>query len=175
MDLHCTFCGTTFSEQVNWPRHCVGCDRISYKNPIPVVVAIIPIVAGGWLIVQRAEEHDPQKGKWALPGGYVDFGETWQQAIVRELMEEVNLKTSESDFQLLEVVNSANGNMIIFCVHPGVHTLEVQFVPNKEVSAIAITDHADLCFPTHNAAWGRAKATRFDRAREAREASHHGE
>lgn len=157
MDLHCTFCGTKFVEQTSWPRFCVSCERISYRNPIPVVVAMVPIVEGGWLIEQRAIE--PQKGKWALPGGYVNHGESWQQAISRELEEEVGLATDPSDFRLEEIVNATNGNMLIFCSHDPVPAKDVKFSPNEEVSAIAFADDAELCFSAHSEMWKKIKDT----------------
>lgn len=41
------------------------------------------------LLIQR--KHDPFKGVWALPGGFVDYGETTEQALVREMEEETGL------------------------------------------------------------------------------------
>ena len=41
------------------------------------------------LLIQR--RHDPFKGVWALPGGFVDYGETTEQALVREMEEETGL------------------------------------------------------------------------------------
>lgn len=45
------------------------------------------------LLIQR--KHYPFEGMWALPGGFVDMEETCEEAIVRELMEETNLKVPE--------------------------------------------------------------------------------
>jgi 8-oxo-dGTP diphosphatase len=43
------------------------------------------------LLIQR--KNDPYKGKWALPGGFVEYGETTEEAVVREVYEETGLKT----------------------------------------------------------------------------------
>lgn len=155
-DSHCSYCGSKFTEQNDWPRRCFVCWNISYKNPTPVVVMIVPVrlteqigTGWGWLIEQRNIE--PEKGGWAMPSGYVEFGETWQQAAVRELREEVGLATNPEDFEIFDIVNSTYGNMLIFCRHKGVNEEDILFVPNEEVSAIKI-EHAPkaLCFPTHN-------------------------
>jgi 8-oxo-dGTP diphosphatase len=42
------------------------------------------------LLIKRA--NDPFKGYWALPGGYVDWDETTEEAVAREVMEETGLK-----------------------------------------------------------------------------------
>jgi 8-oxo-dGTP diphosphatase len=45
------------------------------------------------LLIQR--KHYPFEGMWALPGGFVDMEETCEEAIVRELYEETNLRIGE--------------------------------------------------------------------------------
>jgi len=43
-------------------------------------------------------KHDPAKGMLDLPGGFVDLGETAEEAIVREINEELNLKINKMEF-----------------------------------------------------------------------------
>jgi ADP-ribose pyrophosphatase YjhB (NUDIX family) len=140
-DSHCSYCGTKFTEQKEWPRKCFRCWNESYKNPIPIVVAIVRVFQRdtntqcGWLIQQR--NIPPEKDGWAFPSGYINFGETWQQAAARELQEEVGLVSSPDDYELYDVVASSTGNMLIFCIHrDGVYQDEVKFEPNEEVSAV---------------------------------------
>lgn len=162
-DSRCSACGNVLAEQKLYPRVCFHCGHTTYKNPIPVVVPIIPVQQPGysiynrshpckWLIQQR--NIDPKKGGWALPSGYVNFGENWQQAALRELQEEVGLTVDMEEMSLLDVVNAPNGNMLIFCVHNhGVKEDEIHFLPNEEVSnVLLIVDphNVELCFPTHN-------------------------
>lgn len=73
---------------------CPACDFIYFRDP---KVAVIGLVTSGpqVLLVQRA--INPEKGKWALPGGYMDAGEMPQDALRRELMEEVNLPIRVTD------------------------------------------------------------------------------
>ncbi len=56
---------------------------------IPCVGGIVLDTAGRLLLVQRANE--PGRGRWSLPGGRVEPGETDHQAVVRELAEETGL------------------------------------------------------------------------------------
>ena len=59
----------------------------TYRNPIPTVDIIIEI-NGGIILIERA---NPPYG-WAIPGGFVDYGESLEDAAVREAEEETSLK-----------------------------------------------------------------------------------
>ncbi len=59
----------------------------TYRNPIPTVDIIIEINRGIILINRK----NPPYG-WAIPGGYVDYGESLEEAAIREAEEETSLK-----------------------------------------------------------------------------------
>lgn len=59
----------------------------SYKNPLPTVDIIIEL-KGGIVLIER--KNVPFG--WALPGGFVDYGESLEQAALREALEETSLK-----------------------------------------------------------------------------------
>lgn len=59
---------------------------MTYKNPVPTVDIIIR-VKGGIILIER---KNPPFG-WALPGGFVDYGECLETAAVREAKEETSL------------------------------------------------------------------------------------
>ena len=65
--------------------HC-GKPVLKYRNPVPTVDIIIEM-DGGIVLIRR---KNPPYG-WALPGGFVDYGETLERSAVREAKEETSL------------------------------------------------------------------------------------
>ncbi|MEO0162578.1 MAG: NUDIX hydrolase [candidate division WOR-3 bacterium] len=57
-----------------------------HKNPLPTVDVIIE-VEGGIILIKR---KNPPPG-WALPGGFIEYGESAESAAIREAKEETNL------------------------------------------------------------------------------------
>lgn len=67
---------------------CPSCGHVMerYKNPVPTVDVVIEYSRGIVLV----ERKNPPHG-WALPGGFVDYGETVEHAAAREALEETGL------------------------------------------------------------------------------------
>lgn len=86
----CSACGATVSLQIpagdSRPRHvCSACSAIHYCNP-RLVVGSLPEWDGKILLCRRA--IDPAHGKWTLPAGFMENGETVAAAALRETAEE---------------------------------------------------------------------------------------
>ena len=64
---------------------------MSYKNPRLTVDGAV-LKDNKVLLIKR--KYDPFKGKWALPGGFVEYGEKVEDAVIREIYEETGLKTN---------------------------------------------------------------------------------
>lgn len=63
---------------------------MTYQNPIPTVDIIIELMDRPYRPILLIERLNPPYG-WALPGGFVDYGETVEAAAVREAAEETGL------------------------------------------------------------------------------------
>jgi len=76
---------------VAYPRSitCPHCGYGAYYNPKPVAAAIPQTADGHIILLRRA--FAPGKGLWTFPGGFVDLGETVQQAAHRETREELDI------------------------------------------------------------------------------------
>lgn len=112
---HCTFCGARFTPGQAWPRRCPACGETTYQNPTPVAVAVQPIGAG-LLVVRRA--IPPAQGLLALPGGFIDVGETWQAAAVRELFEETGLRADAATVSHFDTLSAPDGTLLVFGLLP---------------------------------------------------------
>ena len=87
----CPACGAALAEGLVAGRvrsHCPACGFIRYENPLPVVVAVA-VDSGRFLLIKRG--IPPKKGYWGCPSGFVESGETPEEACLRELEEEAGV------------------------------------------------------------------------------------
>ncbi len=91
---YCQVCGHPLEDRFahgKVRRVCPSCGFIHFEDPKVAVVALIE-EQGQVLLVRR--RFNPEKGKWALPAGFVDDGEDPTQAVVREVREETDLEVA---------------------------------------------------------------------------------
>lgn len=118
-DIHyrfCPVCSHTLQTQVIKSFEparlvCRRCGYVVYLNP-KVAVGTLGALDGKIILLKRGIE--PAYGRWVFPGGYVDRGETVEEAGIRETKEEVNLDVK---IESLLNVYSYRGRPVIVIVY----------------------------------------------------------
>ncbi|GAB4334820.1 MAG: NUDIX hydrolase [Dehalococcoidia bacterium] len=88
---------------------CIGCGFVHYLNPRPVA-GVIPVRDDGQiLLVRRAIA--PRAGTWVFPGGYMDLGESAEEAAMRETQEEALLDVT--DLSLVGVYTRTGPGVVV--------------------------------------------------------------
>ncbi|MFC4019961.1 NUDIX domain-containing protein [Micromonospora sp. GCM10011542] len=150
---HCSYCGASYPAGTGWPRVCAACGETVWRNPLPVAVAVLPVrTATGLGVVVVRRDIEPARGLLALPGGFVEYGEEWSTALVRELREETGLLASAEDARLFAVHSAPAGNtMMVFGVLPERRAEELPpSAPTEEATEwLVLTEPTTLAFSTH--------------------------
>lgn len=89
----CPRCGTESLAIGEVPFRCDQCEFTFFFGPVSAVGGLIPDDHGRLLLLRRA--RDPGQGKLGLPGGFVDAGESAEEALRREIAEEVRLEVAD--------------------------------------------------------------------------------
>lgn len=86
----CPFCGSgSIIEHDFKAIKCQTCARVYYHNVASAVAAIVETERG---IVLVRRNHEPHAGSLDLPGGFLEYAETHEQALRREVFEETGLR-----------------------------------------------------------------------------------
>jgi len=130
---------------------CKNCGYIFYQNPLCVVVAVLTRKEERTVgLIKRA--IPPQENRWALVGGFVEIDEDPEQAVLREVQEEIGM--SGKVVGLIGV--HADGSKLykkVVVIGYEVRLLTSDFSLGKEVKEFKffpLSNHPPLAFPSHN-------------------------
>ncbi len=131
---------------------CTECKTILYENPFPTTAALVINNQDELLLVKRSVH--PAIGRWCLPGGFLELGETPEEGVLRELKEETHLEGEVKslvgvqpslhgywgDVVVMGFAITANGGV----VSPGDDAAEVRYFPLSDLPTIAFDTHTAL-------------------------------
>ncbi|MEA2312816.1 MAG: hypothetical protein QOE28_2784 [Solirubrobacteraceae bacterium] len=105
----CPRCGAEAT--IRFPRSitCPSCGYGAYYNPKPVACGIPSTTDGKVVLMRRATE--PSRGRWTMPGGFVDLGETVEAAARREIAEELGIEVELGE--LIGVYSSPSDRTVV--------------------------------------------------------------
>lgn len=115
----CPKCGSNrFVENNFKSKRCEDCGFVYYFNSCASTIALIINERNELLVATRA--HEPAKGTYDLPGGFVDMYESGEEAVIREVKEETNLDVCDVRylFSLTNIYNYSGFD---------VHTLDLVY------------------------------------------------
>ncbi len=93
---YCPRCATAADDVGEHPFRCHQCGFTFFFGPVTAVGGILRDPEGNILLIRRA--NDPGKGLLGMPGGFVDRGETAEEALIREIKEEVGLDVDQLSY-----------------------------------------------------------------------------
>lgn len=94
---------------------CPACHFVHFRDP---KVAVIALITCEQQVLLSLRSIEPQKGKWAIPGGYMDAGEMPEEALRREMREEMALELGEVTFHSFLPMANGRGIVLVFTATP---------------------------------------------------------
>jgi ADP-ribose pyrophosphatase YjhB (NUDIX family) len=120
---------------------------VTFSNPVPVAVAVVPY-KNKLLGIRRGIE--PRKGGYAFPGGYINSGESFHEALSRELYEETGVKVPAESWNVYHVGDSIQSNRIlIFGICKEVIHIDFSFKSDETQELVLVDQATQLTFPLH--------------------------
>jgi ADP-ribose pyrophosphatase YjhB (NUDIX family) len=140
--IYCSNCGTQLVERIpdgdDRMRYvCDACNMVHYQNP-KIVAGCIPIQNDRLLLCKRAIE--PRYGLWTLPAGFMENGESTEQAAARETLEEACATVDNLELygvfsipHISQVYMMFRANLAANDYKPGRESLDVRLFQEHEI------------------------------------------
>lgn len=136
---HCRECGAAVAYRLpddGDTRHraiCTQCRTVHYENPLNVVGTVCVWGEHGEQVLLCKRNIEPRWGKWTLPAGFMELGETTAQGAARETDEEAGAQFEIQDlFAVMNVVRVGQvhlfyrAQLLSPAFNPGHETIEAQ-------------------------------------------------
>jgi ADP-ribose pyrophosphatase YjhB (NUDIX family) len=116
---------------------CPACGTIHYENPLNVV-GTVPYLGDKVLLCKRNIE--PRWGKWTLPAGFMELGETTIEGALRETIEEAGARVEMQElFTLIDVVRVGQVHLFYRA-----RLLDTDFAPGPETIEAGLFTEAEI-------------------------------
>lgn len=126
---YCPFCASPLSPRTFDGRPtCAGCGFVHFRNPSPGVSVLV--TDGEQVLLGRRVARNPGGQKWCLPGGFIEYGEDFLSAAVREVKEETGLEV-----EIRSIINVVSNFL-----SPRLHTLVVVLLARVVAGTLAPGD-----------------------------------
>lgn len=164
----CPYCGEPLERRRSEGRarlYCGAERRFIYENPIPAATAIVSGERNRLLLILRSRE--PGSGRWALPGGFIEMGESPAEAARRELEEECGVRAADPSLVDIIYQESRYYGASLLIIGYSFASFTGRPRPGDDAAELAFFDPAnlpDLAFEAH----GRMIARYLERREELR-------
>ena len=148
----CPRCGSEAT--VTFPRSitCGTCGYGAFYNPKPVACAIPTTPQDELILLKRGFE--PNRGRWSMPGGFVDLGESVEQAAIRETKEEIGVDIAITE--LVGVYSRSTDRIVVV-----VYAARTEGTPTRTEEALEVRAFRPTTIPWDQLAfWSDGRALR---------------
>jgi len=153
--MYCPNCGnicTVIDDNGIKREHCSKCNFINYKNPYPCVSVLI-VNKHNEVLLGKRHKNSIYPEKWCLPCGYMEYNETYVEAAIREVKEEVGILISPKG--IINVVSNKLNNNInsLVIVLIAEYNEDEKIIPNDDITEVSffnINNLPPLAFEADN-------------------------
>jgi 8-oxo-dGTP diphosphatase len=139
---------------IKFPRSitCPNCGYGAFYNPKPVACAITANPQDEIILMRRG--FQPNRGRWSMPGGFVDLGESVEDAAIRETQEEIGVDITISD--LVGVYSRSTDRIVVV-----VYAARTEGTPTRTEEALEVHAFRPTTIPWDELAfWSDDRALR---------------
>ena len=148
----CPRCGSEAT--VAYPRSitCANCGYGAFYNPKPVACTIPVTNSNEVILLKRG--FQPNRGRWSMPGGFVDLGESVEDAAIRETKEELNIDIAITT--LVGVYSRSTDRVVVV-----VYAAHTEGTPTRTEEALEVQAFRPTTIPWDQLAfWSDGRALR---------------